>query len=123
MVENIIRVFIFLSLCTVIESCDPGYTCLIKNQTQSKLNVYINHDSSDIRHHPPGYRELIVLPDDSVTFFSYVGFGPTINSFPYNKLVVIKELDTILILVNKQEIINYLKAPQGSRRYSLVIHR
>ena len=90
---------------TVLTSCDPGYAYLINNKSENNIYVFTNppmkiYDKTSIAIEK---ESVMIKPQESFRIYSSIGFGGSEDSFPYDKILIMKEKDSI-ILKNKSEI-------------------
>ena len=119
--------FWLLAIFTII-SCDPGYAYYISNNSEKDIYVYTNppikvYDKSINR------TKLIdsatINPKETFIIYSNIGGGGGEESFPFNKIRIKKNNDSI-VLKNKSEINSRFNQNRKKRlfstRYTIIVN-
>ena len=116
----IMKYFIFIITLFTFISCDPGYAYYISNNSEKDIYVYTNppikvYDKSINR------TKLIdsatINPKETFIIYSNIGGGGGEESFPFNKIHIKKNNDSI-VLKNKSEINSKFNQNRKKRLFS-----
>lgn len=96
---------VILLIALLLISCDPGYAYLIKNNTEKNITVFAEPPIKTWENplSPKEHHSVIIKPQETFHIFGSIGSGGAEDSFPFQKIVIRKENDSIL-LRNKSEI-------------------
>ena len=109
--------FWLLAIFTII-SCDPGYAYYISNNSEKDIYVYTNppikvYDKSINR--TKLIDSVTINPKETFIIYSNIGGGE--ESFPFNKIRIKKNNDSI-VLKNKSEINSKFNQNRKKRLFS-----
>jgi hypothetical protein len=113
------KYFIFIITLFTFISCDPGYAYYISNNSEKDIYVYTNPPIRVYDKNIYG-RELdsaIIKPKETFRIFGYIGYGGGEDSFPFNKIHIKKNNDSI-VLKNKSEINSKFNQNRKKRLFS-----
>ena len=99
------KYFIFIITLFTFISCDPGYAYYISNNSEKDIYVITKPPIKVYDQNFYG-RELdsaIIKPKETFRIFGSIGYGGGEDSFPFNKIRIKKNNDSI-VLKNKSEI-------------------
>ncbi|WDF46205.1 hypothetical protein PQ459_15005 [Chryseobacterium sp. KACC 21268] len=99
-------IFLLISIFTVI-SCDPGYSYIINNNSEKDIYVFTEPNYKKYFYESKldsiFYDSIVIKAKKNFTIYSAIGWGGSEESFPYKKIKIKKDIDSI-ILNNKPEI-------------------
>ena len=99
-------IFLFFLIVTMT-SCDPGYSYIVNNNSDKELVVFLEPSYkkyfSDLKLDSISSDSVLIQPKDNFIIYSHIGWGGNEESFPYHKILIKKENDSML-LKNKSEI-------------------
>ncbi len=99
-------IILFISLFTVI-SCDPGYSYIINNNSEKDIYVFTEPNYKKYFYQSKLdsilYDSILIKAKENFSVYSAIGWGGSEKSFPYQKIKIKKDDDSI-ILKNSSEI-------------------
>ena len=113
------KYFIFIITLFTFISCDPGYAYYISNNSEKDIYVITKPPIKVYDKNIYG-RELdsaIINPKETFIIYSNIGGGGGEESFPFNKIRIKKNNDSI-VLKNKSEINSKFNQNRKKRLFS-----
>ena len=113
------KYFIFIITLFTFISCDPGYAYYISNNSEKDIYVITKPPIKVYDKNIYG-RELdsaIIKPKETFRIFGSIGYGGGEDSFPFNKIHIKKNNDSI-VLKNKSEINSKFNQNRKKRLFS-----